>query len=114
MNQIVKYPVDLRWSAEDAAWIAEVYDLPGCMADGKTQAAAVKAAAEVTELWLEVARKEGREIPEPSTDGTASGQILLRLPKSLHGKLRRAAERNDVSLNQYLVYLLAERNATRT
>jgi len=110
----MRYPVDLRWSDEDSAWIAEVYDLPGCMADGPTQAAAVKAAAEVTKLWLEVAREEGREIPEPSTEGDASGQLLLRMPKSLHRCVRRAAERDGVSLNQYLVYLLTERNAARS
>ncbi len=109
----MRYPVELRWSDEDKAWIAEVYDLPGCKADGKTQAAAIKAATEAVELWLEVAREEGREIPRPSTEESASGQLLLRLPKSLHGRLRRAAEREGVSLNQYLVALLAGRDAVQ-
>jgi predicted RNase H-like HicB family nuclease len=106
----MRYPVNLRWSENDKAWIAEVYDLPGCLADGKTQAAALKAAAEVADLWLETARKLKREIPEPSTDD-ASGQLLLRMPKTLHRCVRRAAEREGISLNQYLIYLLSERNA---
>ena len=104
------YPVDLRWSEEDKAWIAEVYDLPGCMADGKTPAAAAKAAEDAVELWIETARNLGREVPEPSCND-ASGQLLLRMPKALHRCVRRAAEREGVSLNQYLVYLLSERNA---
>jgi predicted RNase H-like HicB family nuclease len=109
----MRYPVNLRWEEDDKVWVAEVYDLPGLLAHGPTQAAAVTAAAEVTELWLEVAREEGREIPEPSVDD-ASGQLLLRMPKELHRCVRRAAERNGVSLNQYLVYLLTERNAARS
>ena len=33
----MRYPIYLRWSEEDQAWIAEIPDLPGCMADGKTE-----------------------------------------------------------------------------
>ena len=109
----MEYPIELRYSPEDKAWIAEVYDLPGCLAHGKTQAAAVKAAAEAAELWVEVAHEEGREVPTPSTEESASGQLLLRIPKSLHGRLRRAAEREGVSLNQHLVALLAARDAVQ-
>jgi antitoxin HicB len=107
---VKNYPVEVRWSDEDEAWIADVYDLPGCLAHGKTRAAAVKAADEAAALWLEVAAEEKRPIPEPSTN-EASGNIALRLPKSLHVRLRRAAERDGVSLNQHIAALLAERNA---
>ena len=61
---------------------------------------------------LEKAANDAGEVGLSAND--ASVKILLRLPKSLHEKLRRAAKRDGVSLNQYLVYLLAERNATRT
>lgn len=47
----------------------------------------------------------------PSED--YSGKLVLRMPKQLHADLAAAAEREGVSLNQYLVYLLAERNARR-
>jgi len=107
----MRYPIDLHWSEEDKVYVAEVYDLPGCMAHGKTQAAAAKAAGEAAEGWLEVAREEGRAIPEPSTEASASGQLLLRIPKSLHALLRREAQREGVSLNQHLVALLAARGA---
>lgn len=107
----MKYPVELRWSKEDDAWIAEVYDLPGCMADGKTQALALKAAEKAVSLWIEVAKADGRHIPVPLTDDQASGQLLLRLPRSLHASLRRMARRDGVSLNEHLIALLAGREA---
>jgi predicted HicB family RNase H-like nuclease len=42
-----------------------------------------------------------------------SGKLVLRMPKQLHADLAAAAEREGMSLNSYLVYLLAERNARR-
>ena len=105
----MRYPMELHYSEEDHSWIAQVYDLPGCLGDGKTQAAAIKAATEAAELWVEVAKDEGRAIPAPSSDVDASGQLLLRLPKSLHRSLRRAAVREGVSLNADVANVLADR-----
>lgn len=109
----MRYPVDVHWSEEDGAYIAEVYDLPGCMADGKTPAKAIAAAEEAAKLWVEVAQEEGREVPPPSTEEPASGQFVLRLPRSLHARLRSMARREGVSLNQLALSLLAEREAER-
>ena len=39
-NTEERYPVEVHWSNEDHAFLAEVYDLPGCLADGKTEAEA--------------------------------------------------------------------------
>ena len=61
----MKYEVIIYWSAEDKAFIAEVPELAGCMADGKTPAAALKAAQRVMKNWVETATKLGRPIPEP-------------------------------------------------
>lgn len=61
----MKYEVIIYWSAEDSAFIAEVPELPGCMADGKTHAAALKAVHRVAREWLETARELGRPIPKP-------------------------------------------------
>jgi len=59
------YPIHVRYSLEDTAFISEVPALPGCMADGRTHVAAIKAAEEAIEDWIEVAQKLGREIPSP-------------------------------------------------
>lgn len=61
----VKYEIVIYWSNEDRAYIAEVPELPGCMADGKTHQEAVANAEVVIQEWIETAREEGRLIPEP-------------------------------------------------
>ena len=65
MKPDIRYEIILYWSDQDAAFIAEVPDLPGCMADGPTYAAAVAEAEVVIQMWIETARDLGRDIPEP-------------------------------------------------
>jgi predicted RNase H-like HicB family nuclease len=60
-----RYEVILYWSAEDEAFIAEVPELPGCMAHGDTQDEALHQAQEAMAAWVEVAQELGRPIPEP-------------------------------------------------
>ncbi|MCI9195289.1 MAG: type II toxin-antitoxin system HicB family antitoxin [Angelakisella sp.] len=60
-----KYEIILYWSQEDDGYIAEVPELAGCMADGKTPVEAVKNAEVVIQEWLETAVRLGRPIPEP-------------------------------------------------
>ena len=61
----MKYEVIIYWSAADDAFIAEVPELLGCMADGATKAKALAAADKVAKQWIETARDLGREIPMP-------------------------------------------------
>lgn len=58
-----KYEVIIYWSDEDQAFIAEVPELPGCMAHGATQEAALASAQEAIRLWLDAAREFGDPIP---------------------------------------------------
>ena len=60
-----RYEIIIFWSDEDAAFIADVPELPGCMAHGSSHAEALRNAEEAIELWIEVAREAGREIPQP-------------------------------------------------
>jgi predicted RNase H-like HicB family nuclease len=60
-----KYEIIVYWSKEDNSYIAEVPELPGCMADGKTYKEAIENAQEVIEEWIETAQSLEREIPEP-------------------------------------------------
>ena len=60
----MKYEIIVYWSNEDSSFIAEVPELPGCMADGKSYDEAIRNATEVMSLWLETAQELGREIPE--------------------------------------------------
>jgi predicted RNase H-like HicB family nuclease len=60
-----KYEIIIYWSDEDNAFIAEVPELPGCMADGDTYYEALKNVEIVIQEWIETATELGREIPEP-------------------------------------------------
>ena len=60
-----RYEVIIYWSAEDEAFIAEVPELPGCMADGATYQEALTNAEIIVQEWMETARELKRSIPEP-------------------------------------------------
>ena len=60
-----KYEVLIYWSNEDNAFIAEVPELPGCMADGITYEKALKNVQIVIDEWIETAKSIGRDIPTP-------------------------------------------------
>lgn len=60
-----KYEIIIYWSEEDQAFIAEVPELAGCMADGKTYQEALANVEVIIQEWIETARNLGREIPEP-------------------------------------------------
>lgn len=53
------------WSTEDATFVVDVPELPGCMAHGATPAEAVAQAQEAIALWIDTAREDGRAVPEP-------------------------------------------------
>lgn len=60
-----RYELIIYWSHEDDAFIVEVPELPGCMADGSTYREALANAEQVIREWIETARELGRPIPEP-------------------------------------------------
>ncbi|MDR2135929.1 MAG: type II toxin-antitoxin system HicB family antitoxin, partial [Treponema sp.] len=55
----------IYWSESDNAYIAEVPELAGCMADGKTYAEALQAAEVAISEWIETAQSLGRDVPAP-------------------------------------------------
>lgn len=60
-----KYEIIIYWSPDDDAFVAEVPELPGCMADGATYQEALANTEIIIQEWLETAREVGRAIPEP-------------------------------------------------
>jgi len=65
MSTNIKYEIILYWSKDDQAFIAEVPELPGCVADGATYQEALANAEVIVQQWIETARELGRPIPEP-------------------------------------------------
>jgi predicted RNase H-like HicB family nuclease len=62
---LIKYELIIYWSEEDRAFIVEVPELPGCMADGESYEQAVVNVQTVIEQWIETARELGKPIPQP-------------------------------------------------
>ncbi len=60
-----KYEIILYWSDEDHAYLAEVPELPGCMADGDTPRKALTHVEKVIAEWIQTAKSLGRTIPQP-------------------------------------------------
>ena len=60
-----KYAIEIFYSDEDDGYIALVPELPGCSAFGETQEKALAEIKIAMELWLETAKKESRQIPQP-------------------------------------------------
>ena len=60
-----KYEVIIYWSDEDQVFIAELPELPGCMAHGDSQELALKNAQEAIQLWIDTANEFGEPVPVP-------------------------------------------------
>ena len=60
-----KHKVIIYWSDDDQAFVAEVPELPGCMAHGKSQAEALRNARDAVSLWVRTAREFGDLVPQP-------------------------------------------------
>jgi predicted RNase H-like HicB family nuclease len=60
-----RYEIIIYWSAEDNVFVAEVPELPGCMAHGDDHAAALDNLQPAVELWIETAKEFGDPVPEP-------------------------------------------------
>ncbi len=88
-------------------YVADVAELPGCIAQGATIDEAASSLRGAMEAWLNVALEDGVDIPEPRDPASYSGRFLVRLPRGLHTLLVQEAEREGVSLNQFVATTLA-------
>jgi antitoxin HicB len=104
----LKYPIEIL--EDDDAYVASVPDLPGCVAYGDTMQEAVASLASVKKMWFEGRLEAGLAVPEPSELDEYSGKFVLRITRGLHKSLQREAQRQGVSLNQYIGQILAERH----
>ena len=113
VDDYMNLPYTVELTPDDGSFFVKVRELDGCMSVGATRTEAMAMIDDAMRAWLTVAIEDGLDIPLPDAmqSGRYSGKFPLRLPKSLHRKLAETAESDGVSLNQYLVALLSERNA---
>jgi antitoxin HicB len=92
---------------ENPGWVARVIELPGCITQGDTFEELGEMIDDAMRSWIGVALEDGIPIPEPAPDEDYSGKFVVRLPRSLHRQLSETAEREGVSLNQFVNVALA-------
>jgi predicted RNase H-like HicB family nuclease len=102
-----KYSLNIIWSREDQGYIATCPEFPGLSAFGESFEDAVAEAKLAQELFIETYESEGIPLPEPQSLAEYSGQFRLRIPSTLHAQLARKAEQERISLNQYILTILA-------
>lgn len=106
----LEYPFNVI-ADPDGGYVILFPDLPGCITQADTLEDVITMARDARELWIETAYEDGMDIPLPTYPEEYSGRFNLRLPRSLHRALAESAKREGVSLNQYVVSLLARRDA---
>lgn len=105
----MKYPINIIWSDKDEGFVATVPEFNNLSAFGETYEEALEEARIAIEEYLAIMEEEGIPKPQPHTLSSYSGQISLRMPKTLHKDLVISARQNGVSLNQQIVNLLIEK-----
>lgn len=97
-----RYSFNIAWSDEDDKFVATCGSFPGLSAFGETEEDALQEAKIVLELFIESYRERKLPLPKPARAPVFSGQLSLRLSKSLHERAARMASKDGVSLNQYI------------
>jgi predicted RNase H-like HicB family nuclease len=101
-----EYQVNISFDVKDQIYVARVPELENCHSHGNSPEEALKNANEAIELWLQVAREESIEIPEPMSRKKFSGKFIVRTPEDLHATLAQEALRRGQSMNELTVELI--------
>jgi|GEM_PF-709861 len=108
MNINPKYSFNLRYSEDDEGYIAVSPEFPGLSAFGETPEEAIAEAKVALVLFIETYQEENKPLPEPNVAKEYSGQIRIRLPKSLHQRLSMQAEEEGTSINTLMIQYISE------
>jgi len=103
------YSIRIVWSDDEGGYIATSPEFEDLSAFGATPREAADQLESVVRAAIATYRESGWPLPEPKRVHEHSGQLRLRLPRSLHGRLADEAERDGVSLNTLIVTYLAMR-----
>ena len=107
-----KYHIEIFWSEEDDCFVSIMPEFPNLSAFGETHEEAVVDAKQVLQMAIESLKRDGIPLPpvKPHKTQQFSGQVRLRMPKSLHQELTITAEQDGASLNMHMVSLLSKHN----
>lgn len=110
----LKYYMSLPYKVEilqnsDGSYFGKIVELEGCMTEADSIPDLLQMLEDAKKSWLKIALEDDIKIPEPMEQSREySGQFNLRIPKSLHRDLVSTAKKEEISLNQYIVYLLSK------
>jgi antitoxin HicB len=109
VERYMALPYRIELIPDDGEWVVAIPDLPGCLSQGESAEEALEMIREAQRLWLLVALEDGRPVPEPSgAEGEPyNGRFTVRMPKTIHRDLARAAASEGVSLNLFAATALA-------
>ncbi|HAF25974.1 MAG TPA: toxin-antitoxin system HicB family antitoxin [Lachnospiraceae bacterium] len=112
---MIKYPFKVFQTEVEGRvfWIAKSSYLKGCVGQGDDISEALSEFEENEKAWLETAEEEG--IPLPKIDiehiNDYSGKMTLRLAPFVHMQAALNADREGISLNQYINNAVVSQNA---
>lgn len=101
-----KYSIIIVWSEEDNGWGIKVPELPGCFSFASKFGDAPQMAEQAIASWIATTKKNGIEIPEPTSVREYSGKFVARINPKLHRELAMKAKIKGESLNSLVEELL--------
>ena len=107
MKNSTPYSMKIHWSVEDACFIGTCPEFPHASGFGDSQTEAARELGTAIELAIHTHKEEDWPLPEPAVIKEYSGQLRLRLPRSLHAHLAARAFAEGVSLNTLIVAAVA-------
>jgi len=105
-----KHAISIKWSDEDNSFVATIPGIQALSALGATHEEALSELLIASDAYFEALEAAGKPFPLPEKAIPYSGQLRLRMPKSLHAALSHKAENENISLNTYIITLLSERH----
>lgn len=93
----------------DGTYTAEILEFAGCIAEGASANEAIQNLERAAMSWIAANLSHGIVIPDPIDSVDYAGKIALRLPRSYHRQASKLAERDGISLNQFLVNAIGEK-----
>jgi predicted HicB family RNase H-like nuclease len=105
-----KHAISIKWSDEDNSFVATIPGIQALSALGATREEALSELFIASDAYFEALEASGKPLPLPEKVISYSGQLRLRMPRSLHAVLSHEAEDENISLNTYIITLLSERH----
>ncbi len=104
-----RYTYRVEWSAERDEYVGVCVELPSLSCYAPTMHEAVARIEKEVDRYVDDLRAYGDTVPTPLAERKYSGTIVVRTSRVLHARLAREAAEQGVSLNQWMVHKLAER-----